>query len=204
MGIILLFELVMEAVYASASLSCKALIAYAWVNWRQGAVMDAANFRFDAPDGPIYGYITSEGLRELRLPDPERPIHPYLLHSRPNHILGRRLMQMLGDYFAGIHVDFREMSIDPGFGTPFQRMVWNIAREIPHGQTISYSELAVRVGTPCAFRAVGSALGRNPVCIVVPCHRVIAANGRLGGFTAGLEWKRRLLDLESAGGQMFA
>ena len=162
--------------------------------------MDAANFRFDTQYGPIYGYLTTNGLRELRLPDPENPIHPYLLHSRPNHILGRRLMQLLGDYFAGISVDLGEIPVDPGFGTPFQRAVWAAARTIPYGKNVSYGELAVQSGAPGASRAVGSALGRNPVCIVVPCHRVIAANGRLGGFAAGLDWKRRLLDLESARG----
>ena len=162
--------------------------------------MDAANFRYDTPHGPIYGYLTNEGLRELNLPDPARPIQPYLLHSRPNHILGRRLSQLFRDYFAGVAVSFGEVPIDPPFGTPFQRDVWEAARAIPFGQTATYGELAVRVGRPGTARAVGSALGLNPVCIVVPCHRVLATGGKLGGFSAGLDWKRRLLRLEGIDG----
>ena len=161
--------------------------------------MDAANFRHDTPHGPIYGYLTDEGLRELRLPDPAHPIHPYMLHSRPNHILGRRLMRLFADYFAGVAVDFSEVPLDPSFGTVFQRSVWEALRAIPYGQTLSYGALAARVGKPGAARAVGSALGENPLCIVVPCHRVLAAGGKLGGFSAGLDWKRRLLRLEGIG-----
>jgi len=78
-------------------------------------------------------------------------------------------------------------------GTPFQQQVWHTLRTIPVGQTISYAELARRVGRPTGFRAVGSANGRNPIAVVVPCHRVIAADGTLGGYSGGLENKRWLL-----------
>jgi methylated-DNA-[protein]-cysteine S-methyltransferase len=162
--------------------------------------MDAANFRYDTPHGPIYGYLSNEGLRELRLPDPAHPIQPYLLHSRPNHILGRRLMRLFADYLAGVAVDFGEFPLDPAFGTTFQRAVWDAARDVPHGQTVTYGKLAARVGSPSAARAVGSALGENPFCIVVPCHRILATGGKLGGFSAGLDWKRRLLRLEGIEG----
>lgn len=84
------------------------------------------------------------------------------------------------------------------FGTPFQRVVWAALRAIPVGSTISYSELARRIDRPSAVRAVGLANGQNPVCIVVPCHRVIGANGTLTGYAGGLERKRWLLAHERA------
>ncbi|HEY8217728.1 MAG TPA: methylated-DNA--[protein]-cysteine S-methyltransferase [Acidimicrobiia bacterium] len=83
-------------------------------------------------------------------------------------------------------------------GTPFQRAVWDALRTIPPGETISYAELARRVGRPGAYRAVGAANGQNPVGVVVPCHRVIAADGTLGGYGGGLDRKRWLLAHEGA------
>ena len=82
-------------------------------------------------------------------------------------------------------------------GTPFQRMVWSALTTIPYGETVSYGELARRLGRPAATRAVGAANGRNPIPIVIPCHRVIGSDGSLTGFGGGLAIKRRLLDLES-------
>jgi methylated-DNA-[protein]-cysteine S-methyltransferase len=84
-------------------------------------------------------------------------------------------------------------------GTPFQLRVWDALCEIPAGQTISYAQLADRIGRPTAVRAVGLANGANPVAVVVPCHRVIGANGSLTGYGGGLPRKRWLLDLEGAG-----
>ena len=81
----------------------------------------------------------------------------------------------------------------------FQQRVWRALQDIPHGQTISYGELARRIGNPAAVRAVGLANGRNPVSIVVPCHRVVGADGSLTGFAGGLDRKRFLLDLETSG-----
>ena len=81
-------------------------------------------------------------------------------------------------------------------GTQFQKNVWGALRDIPYGQTVSYGALAVRLGTPLASRAVGLANGRNPVSIVVPCHRVVGADGSLTGYGGGLDRKRFLLDLE--------
>jgi methylated-DNA-[protein]-cysteine S-methyltransferase len=82
-------------------------------------------------------------------------------------------------------------------GTPFQMAVWRELREIPYGETRTYGQIARAVGKPEAVRAVGAANGRNPICIVVPCHRVIGKDGGLTGFTAGLKRKRFLLDLEA-------
>ena len=84
-------------------------------------------------------------------------------------------------------------------GTPFQLRVWAELSRIPYGETISYAELARRVGSPNGFRAVGQANGRNPISVVVPCHRVIGADGRLAGYGGGTDRKRFLLDLERPG-----
>jgi len=82
-------------------------------------------------------------------------------------------------------------------GTAFQQSVWQALLEIPHGETVSYSDIAERIGNPKAVRAVGTAIGANPMLIIVPCHRVIGKNGSLTGFRGGLEMKIQLLDLES-------
>lgn len=102
--------------------------------------------------------------------------------------------RQLSEYFAGARTRF-EIDVAPQ-GTEFQRRVWRALCEIPYGQTISYGELARRLGDVKAVRAVGLANGANPVAIVIPCHRVIGANGSLVGFGGGLPIKRALLDLE--------
>ena len=107
----------------------------------------------------------------------------------------RDAIAQLDLYFAGQLRRF-DLDIAPE-GTPFQRDVWAALVEIPYGRTVSYSELARRVGRPAATRAVGAANGRNPLPIVVPCHRVVGADGSLTGFGGGLAIKRRLLDLEA-------
>jgi methylated-DNA-[protein]-cysteine S-methyltransferase len=89
-------------------------------------------------------------------------------------------------------------------GTPFQVRVWNEIARIPFGRTISYGELAERVGSADAVRAVGTATGRNPVCWIVPCHRVVGKDGSLTGFAGGLERKRAFLDFESGKSAMLA
>ena len=95
----------------------------------------------------------------------------------------------------GEHVDAQDIVRLVG-GTPFQRDVWNAMLSIPRGETISYSELAQRVGRPGASRAVGQAVGHNPIPVLIPCHRVVAADGGLGGFGGGLPTKRTLLRQE--------
>jgi methylated-DNA-[protein]-cysteine S-methyltransferase len=103
--------------------------------------------------------------------------------------------RQLREYFAGARTAF-DLPLQPR-GTQFQRNVWNRLREIPYGETISYGELARRIGNPKASRAVGAANGANPLPIVVPCHRVIGSTGALTGFGGGLSVKRFLLALES-------
>lgn len=111
--------------------------------------------------------------------------------------------EALEDYFAGTRQAF-DLPLRPR-GTPFQLAVWRELSRIPYGETISYGELARRVGDPAAARAVGAANGANPLPIVVPCHRVIGADGRLTGFGGGLPNKRWLLALEARvrGGDLF-
>lgn len=106
--------------------------------------------------------------------------------------LAPRIDRAFGAYFEGRLDAIDTLAAEPA-GTPFQREIWTALREIPFGTTISYSELAARVGRPAAVRAVGAANGRNPVPIVIPCHRVIGANGSLVGYGGGLDRKRWLL-----------
>jgi methylated-DNA-[protein]-cysteine S-methyltransferase len=107
----------------------------------------------------------------------------------------RAAAEQLAEYFAGRRTRF-DLPL-AATGTPFQRAVWDALQEIPYGRTWSYADLALHIGKPRAVRAVGAANGRNPLPIVVPCHRVVGANGTLTGYGGGLENKRILLDLES-------
>ena len=102
----------------------------------------------------------------------------------------------LDEYFAGTREDFElPLALE---GSPFQQLVWNELRRIPFGTTTSYGELARRIGKPRAVRAVGRANGANPISLIVPCHRVIGANGKLTGYGGGIEIKERLLAHEGA------
>ncbi len=103
----------------------------------------------------------------------------------------------LAEYFAGDRTDFDvPLRLE---GTEFQRRVWTALREVPYGRTWSYGQLADHIGSPGASRAVGLANGRNPIAIIVPCHRVVGADGKLTGYGGGLERKQQLLDLERDG-----
>ena len=106
----------------------------------------------------------------------------------------RQIEKELNEYFAGERRDFTVPR--RGHGTPFQQQVWAELEMIPYGTVISYAELAKRVGNPGGSRAVGGANGRNPISIIVPCHRVTQSDGSLGGFGGGLPIKRFLLELE--------
>ncbi|MHA3020175.1 methylated-DNA--[protein]-cysteine S-methyltransferase [Mycobacterium sp. BMJ-28] len=105
-------------------------------------------------------------------------------------------VEQLDAYFAGERVDF-DLALDL-VGTAFQRRVWQALLTIPYGETRSYGEIAEQVGSPTAYRAVGLANGHNPVGIIVPCHRVIGANGSLTGYGGGLDKKRVLLEMEKS------
>jgi methylated-DNA-[protein]-cysteine S-methyltransferase len=111
-----------------------------------------------------------------------------------DHPLLLRLEKELHEYFAGKRKTFT-LPLNP-HGTPFQKHVWETLLAIPYGATISYAQEAEQFGNPKAVRAVASANGRNPIAIVIPCHRVIASGGGLGGYSGGLEKKEFLLELE--------
>ncbi len=107
------------------------------------------------------------------------------------------LVERLKDYFSGRKVSFPD-GLDLSGATAFQREVWQITRLIPYGETRSYLWVAKQIKKPGAVRAVGQALGRNPLAIIIPCHRVVASDGKLGGFGGGVEMKRHLLCLEAS------
>jgi methylated-DNA-[protein]-cysteine S-methyltransferase len=106
----------------------------------------------------------------------------------------REAKKQLAEYFSGARTRF-DLPLAPE-GTPFQLKVWEALREIPYGETRSYADIAQYVGSPKGFRAVGLANGRNPIAVIVPCHRVIGADGSLTGFGGGLPRKKKLLELE--------
>ncbi len=126
--------------------------------------------------------------------DPPRRVKVGEMVEDRRHPVLAETERQLGEYFAGKRQDF-SVRLDMR-GTTFQRDVWRALQEIPFGETRSYLDLAKRLGNPKATRAVGAANGRNPLSIVVPCHRVIGSSGKLTGFAGGLEVKARLLGLE--------
>jgi methylated-DNA-[protein]-cysteine S-methyltransferase len=152
----------------------------------------------------------------------ETPLGPLTLHAGPRGLTGlsfpgrgprlddaardanelAAVAAQLDEYFAGTRTAF-DVPLDLR-GTPFQQRVWAALREIPYGTTVTYTELAEAVGRPDVVRAVAAAVGRTPVPIVVPCHRVVGANGALTGYGGGLHRKAALLDLESRGARGLA
>ena len=112
--------------------------------------------------------------------------YPVLTHTQ----------ELLARYFDGEPLEASDIPIQIDMGTPFQKKVWNIIQQIPYGSVQSYQWIADQIGKPKAVRAVGNAVGTNPVSIFIPCHRVIRSNGALGGYGGGLERKRQLLALE--------
>ena len=135
-----------------------------------------------------------QGLRSISFQTDNRSAKPAEGWRRTEEPF-RDVILQLDAYFAGRLRRF-ELPLAPD-GTPFQRQVWSALTTIPYGETLSYGELARRVGRPNACRAVGAANGRNPIPIIIPCHRVIGADSSLTGFGGGLPIKRRLLQLEA-------
>ncbi len=146
------------------------------------------------PIGTLLLAGTADALRAIRLTGERGRIAPLPEWTHDPRPL-RDATRQIEEYFARRRRSF-ELRVEPR-GTDFQMSVWNALREIPYGATISYGELARRIGRPGAFRAVGLANGANPIPIVIPCHRVIGADGSLTGYGGGLERKRLLLDLEA-------
>jgi methylated-DNA-[protein]-cysteine S-methyltransferase len=153
--------------------------------------------RYDEIDSPVGPLLVAADEAGVRL------IHFQAAHRRSSEASWQRdpgvfrdLAAQLAEYFGGERRTF-DLRLAPR-GTPFQLATWRALSAIPYGETISYEELARRVGRPSASRAVGAANGANPLPIVVPCHRVIGKNGSLTGFGGGLDTKRALLALEGA------
>jgi methylated-DNA-[protein]-cysteine S-methyltransferase len=152
--------------------------------------------RIDSPVGPLLIAGNDTGLQLIEFHTPRHPMSRGDQWHEGDHAVLRETQRQLGEYFAGIRRHF-ELPLAPQ-GTEFQRQVWWELANIPFGGTISYAQLALRVGRPTATRAVGAANGRNPVPIVLPCHRVIGSDGSLTGFGGGLPTKQFLLQLEGA------
>lgn len=179
----------------------------------------------DSPVGRLMIAGSDEGLRAVEFPSSQHPVprHGSWQMLDPDDIKGlsngtakadgtggsgeptppvqvinllRNTQRQLDDYFAGQRQHF-ELPLAPQ-GTPFQLQVWQALRAIPYGETWSYAQLAEHIGNPRSVRAVGAANGKNPIAIIIPCHRVIGANGSLVGFGGGLATKEKLLSLESA------
>jgi methylated-DNA-[protein]-cysteine S-methyltransferase len=142
----------------------------------------------DSPLGPVRAVAADTGLRELAFdaaPADDGVEAPEAFGA---------LHDALEAYFLGERVEF-DLAVDPQ-GSPFQRRVWEALRRIPWGSIRAYGQIAEAIGRPGAARAVGGAIGRNPVAIVIPCHRVLGADGSLTGYASGLDRKRHLLALE--------
>jgi methylated-DNA-[protein]-cysteine S-methyltransferase len=146
------------------------------------------------PLGQLVAITSDAAVTALYFPE-EAPAAAHDDH-RDNGLVDQ-LRAQLAAYFAGALTKF-DLPLAPR-GTPFQQRVWSALREIPYGATVSYRSIAERIGKPSAVHAVGAANGRNPIPILIPCHRVIAADGTLGGYSGGLARKNALLKLESAG-----
>ena len=168
---------------------------------RGGEAMVATTF--DSPVGPLVAAATEEGVMLLEFGDlarleeqatrlRRRFVGPLIVGEHP-HL--SQLGEELTEYFAGTRRDFTVPLVVRG--TPFEERVWAALRQIPYGSTCSYADVAERIGSPNASRAVGSANGRNRLAIVIPCHRVVNADGKLGGYGGGLWRKKRLLELEA-------
>lgn len=150
--------------------------------------------RFDTALGECFIAWSDRGVTALRLPGSPTP--PGAEEDRPPLAMAR-VIRGIRAHLAGRPARLEKAPIDPG-GTPFQQAVWAAARRIPAGKVRTYGEIGREIGRPGAARAVGAALGANPVPLLVPCHRVVARDGSLHGFSApgGVATKRRLLDLE--------
>lgn len=149
--------------------------------------------RMESPVGPLLLAADDSGLRRIDFVNGRTPVQADPQWHDDAEPL-RETIRQLRAYFAG-ELETFDLTLAPQ-GTSFQLAVWNRLCEIPFGETISYGELARRIGNPNASRAVGLANGSNPIPIVIPCHRVIGSNGKLTGYGGGLPIKEKLLALE--------
>jgi len=154
------------------------------------------SYRTSSPVGPLFLAVSTRGLARLEFEARVQKLDAQSIQLRESRQALAPYLRELDEYFAG---ERREFSIPLDLrGTDFQLRCWRALLDIPYGKTRTYGEIARAIGHPHAFRAVGMSNNRNPVAIVVPCHRVIASNGSLCGYGGGLDVKRKLLDLEKA------
>ena len=156
--------------------------------------MNLVQYKMASPIGSLYLVASQKGLQSISWT--KQPIK--LMKSLNRSDSGEKILddtcRQLTEYFGGKRKKF-DIPLDLE-GTEFQKQVWKELSKIPFGQTLSYRDVAQRIKNPKAVRAVGSANGKNPVCIIIPCHRVIAADGSIGGYTGGIQIKQQLLKLE--------
>ncbi|MBZ5576819.1 MAG: methylated-DNA--[protein]-cysteine S-methyltransferase [Acidobacteriia bacterium] len=155
--------------------------------------MDTCYQWMESPVGKLLLVGDERGLRELQFAKGRTPPAVVATWKNDDAFL-REPVRQLRAFFAGELHRF-DLALEPE-GTEFQQRVWSALQEIPFGETVSYGELARRIGNPSASRAVGLANGSNPIAILIPCHRVIGSDGKLTGYGGGLENKRWLLDFE--------
>lgn len=159
--------------------------------------MRHAQWKMETPIGPLYLVASEVGLQKLVFTKCKEPFVKDLNSNQSEVKFLKQAVLELREYFSGKRKKF-SISLDV-HGTPFQEKVWKQLSKIPYGKTVSYSDVAKGIKNDKAVRAVGTANGRNPISIIVPCHRVIAADGTLGGYGGGLSKKTKLLQLESSG-----
>lgn len=151
------------------------------------------SMQLETPIGPLTVTATKKAVTAIRfgtqVPEGSTPCTG--AEATP---LLRKAAEEIGDYFAGLRRKFT-LPLAPE-GTPFQQKVWEALRTIPYGETRTYKQIAIQIGHNQSFRAVGMASNRNPIAIVVPCHRVIGYDGKLTGYAGGLDIKEQLLELE--------
>ena len=155
---------------------------------------------FRTPLGWVGVAASEQGICRVVLPKKNkksvvRDLESDAIDSGPASPLLAKAVMLLTRYFSGESVSF-DLPLDLRYYTPFQQAVWKVAAAVPSGETRSYGWIAKRIKNPKAARAVGQALGANPVPIFIPCHRVVSSTGTLCGFSGGLEMKKKLLELE--------
>lgn len=142
-----------------------------------------------SPIGTIRIKATEKGLKELSIVNKKGD------QIKPHTALLKEIVSQLKEYFVGSRRSF-ELPLDAD-GTDFQKAVWKATSKVPYGKTVQYQDIAKKIGKPLAVRAVGTALGKNPLCIIVPCHRILPKSGGIGQYAYGSKTKQWLLDHEA-------
>jgi methylated-DNA-[protein]-cysteine S-methyltransferase len=156
-------------------------------------------YKLDSKIGSLYLLASETGLQGVFWKRQRAPLASSLASDAPEIRILARTKSQLEEYLNGRRQAF-DLPLDIQ-GSPFQQKVWAQLSRIPYGKTLSYKDIARKIKNENAVRAVGTANGKNPLCIIIPCHRVIASDGSLGGYSGGLDMKHRLLELERDGGK---